>query len=109
MRYPPRLRLNPGRSGRSLQGSATTFQFATSHISKVTDHIIKNVAIYNEWSVRLDKANSVCNFLHVRKLHELVEGLIKAFEEYSTDDGVKLIEDEEPGRFPALAVDCCYA
>ncbi|EJK60374.1 hypothetical protein THAOC_19285 [Thalassiosira oceanica] len=72
---------------------ATTFQFATSHISKVTDHIIKNVAIYrripetqDEWSVRLGKANSVCNFLRVRKLHELVEGLIKAFEEYSTDD-----------------------
>ncbi|EJK51329.1 hypothetical protein THAOC_29506, partial [Thalassiosira oceanica] len=40
----------------------------------------------DEWSVRLDKANSVCNFLRVRKLHELVEGLIKAFEEYSTDD-----------------------
>ena len=85
---------NPTKAIRTVAVLATTFQFVSSHISKVTEHIIKNEAIYrripdsqDEWSELLHKVDTACLFRNqFKKMHELVEGLIKVFEEYSTND-----------------------
>lgn len=85
---------NPTQAIRTVAVLATTFQFITSHISKVTAHIINNEAIYrripesqDEWPILLKSAHRNCLFTaQFWKMLDLMEGLIKAFKEYSTDD-----------------------
>ena len=86
---------NKDQAIRTVAILATTLQLVASHISKVTDHVIKNEAMYRRmpgsrddvFSDLLLKADSGCKFpLQFKKMFELTEGLLEVFQKYSTDD-----------------------
>ena len=97
---------------RAIAILAIAIQWIASHVSKVTNHVIKNKPMYSRgqnWVLR-DEVNESCNFQHqFKKMHQLMTGMITIFKEYSTNElhpyfkhGDKLIPLQEQIRVLAL-------